>query len=156
MLSSPLKPRVANQEHYSTADPLHDGKRDLKTIGRIAIKLMQKYSKNDNTVSVEDLNRWPFSSKAVSFLLDTTFAVSVKKLIQVGTLVYLNYGLTSLASSYRVSSAGGRAEVDSGIGRGVSPQGLQVSTVIYGSFAPSRVGMESLESLIEMLTHCIR
>ncbi|KAL9629581.1 MAG: hypothetical protein Q9164_006820 [Protoblastenia rupestris] len=145
--------KITNQEHCSTADPLHDGKRDLRAVGRIAMELMQKYSKDDNAVGVKDLDRWPSSSKAVGFLSDTTSAVSVKELIQVGALVYLDYGLTSLASSHRVSLAGGRAEVDGGIGRGVSPQGLQVSTVIYGSFAPSRVGMESLESLIEMLTH---
>ena len=70
---------------------------------------------------MEDLDRWPSSSKAVGFLSDMTSAVSVKELIQVGILIYLDYGLTSLVSSYRIFLTSGRAKVDGGIGRGVSP-----------------------------------
>lgn len=84
------------------------------------MELIQKYVKDNDAVGVEDLNRWPSTSKAVVFLSETTSAVSVNELIQVGRLVYLSDRLTSLESSHPVSLASGRAQVDSGIGRVVS------------------------------------
>ncbi|KAI9696007.1 MAG: hypothetical protein M1836_005838 [Candelina mexicana] len=59
----------------------HDDHQDLRAVGRIAMELMQKYVKDDDAVGVEDLNRWPSSSKAVVFLSETTSAVSVNELI---------------------------------------------------------------------------
>lgn len=118
--------KAANQEHCRKVDTSHNDQRDLRAVGRIAMELMQKYVKDDDAVGVEDLNRWPSTSKAVIFLSETTSAVSVNELIQVGRHVCSNDRLTSLASSHPFSLAGGRAEVDGGIGRGISLPRIQI------------------------------
>ena len=121
--------KAANQEHCRKVDSSHDDHRDLRAVDRIAMELMQKYVKDDDAVGVEDLNRWPSTSKAVVFLSETTSAVSVNELIQVGRQVCSSDRLTSLESSNPVFLAGGRAEVDGGIGRGVSLPRVQISTI---------------------------
>jgi hypothetical protein len=47
------------------------------------MELMQKYTKDDGAVGVDDLRRWPSNSDAVGFLLDTTSAASPGVLIKV-------------------------------------------------------------------------
>jgi hypothetical protein len=47
------------------------------------MELMQGYAKDDGAIGVDDLHRWPNGSNAISFLLETTSANSVDKLIKV-------------------------------------------------------------------------
>lgn len=79
----PLTSRLANQEHCIEVGPSKDGGRDVRAVGHIAMELMQKFSRDDGTIGVEDLNRWPSSSHAVGFLSETTSAHCVTELIQV-------------------------------------------------------------------------
>ena len=56
------------------------------------MELMQKYSKDDGVIGVEDLDRWPLGSKAVNFLSETTCTTSPKELTKVGIqLLQLKY-----------------------------------------------------------------
>ena len=48
------------------------------------MELIQKYAKDDSTIGIEDLDRWPSASNAVGFLSTTTSATSVHKLLKVG------------------------------------------------------------------------
>lgn len=41
---------------------------------------MQKYSQDNGAVGVENLNRWPSDSDAVTFLSDTTSDVSAREM----------------------------------------------------------------------------
>lgn len=47
------------------------------------MELMEKCTKDDEAIGVEDLNRWPFDSDAVGFLLATTSASLVNELMKV-------------------------------------------------------------------------
>lgn len=47
------------------------------------MELMEKCTKDDEAIGVEDLNRWPFDSDAVGFLSATTSASSVNELMKV-------------------------------------------------------------------------
>ncbi|OJD15259.1 hypothetical protein AJ78_04481 [Emergomyces pasteurianus Ep9510] len=51
------------------------------------MNLMQKYSKDDDAIGVDNLNRWPFNSLAVSFLFTTSSADSVEELRQDSTSI---------------------------------------------------------------------
>lgn len=61
------------------------------------MELMQKYCKDDGVVGVENLDRWPIDSKAVTFLSETTSAISVHELIKVIDIDPLK-GITNLLS----------------------------------------------------------
>lgn len=76
----------------------------------------------------------------------------MNELIQVGRLVCSSDRLTSLKSSHLVSLASGRAEVDSGIGRGVSLPTVQISIIGFRFILfPARRdgGLEIIQSLTE-------
>ena len=47
------------------------------------MELMQKYSKDDDAIGIENLDRWPSDSHAVSFVSATTSATSVGELMKV-------------------------------------------------------------------------
>ncbi len=57
--------------------------RDVEALGRIMMELMQKYTKEDGAVGIEDLERWPSDCDAVEFLSLTTSAASVHELREV-------------------------------------------------------------------------
>ena len=57
--------------------------RDIRAVGYITMELMQKYTKDDGAIGIEDLDRWPSASDAVGFLSMTTSAASIDELIQV-------------------------------------------------------------------------
>ena len=57
--------------------------RDVEALGRIMMELMQKYTKEDGRVGIEDLERWPSDCDAVEFLSLTTSAASVNELREV-------------------------------------------------------------------------
>ena len=46
----------------------------MRALGSIMMELMQKYTKDNGAVGVDDLRRWPSNSDAVGFLLATTSA----------------------------------------------------------------------------------
>jgi hypothetical protein len=56
---------------------------DVRAVGFVAMELMQKYAKDDGTIGVENLDRWPGNSEPVRFLSMTTSAKSVEELQQV-------------------------------------------------------------------------
>jgi hypothetical protein len=57
------------------------------------MELMQKYTKDDGAVGVENLERWPADSNAVSFLSQITSASSVTELSKVSeSLIFEMYG----------------------------------------------------------------
>ena len=53
------------------------------SLGYIAMELMQKYVKDGGAIGVEDLDRWPSDSNAVTFLSLTTSAPSLDELLMV-------------------------------------------------------------------------
>lgn len=53
------------------------------------MELMQKYIKDDGAVGVDNLHRWPSDCDAVTFLSNTTSAVSALELQNVPTLSLL-------------------------------------------------------------------
>jgi hypothetical protein len=54
--------------------------RDMRALSLIMIKLIQKYIKDDGAIGVDNLARWPFDYDAVTFLLYTTSAMSIREL----------------------------------------------------------------------------
>ncbi|KAK7985501.1 hypothetical protein PG996_005258 [Apiospora saccharicola] len=54
--------------------------RDLQIIGNITMRLMQKYAKENDAVGVDEPQRWPPHSNAISFLSLTTSASSMVEL----------------------------------------------------------------------------
>ena len=66
---------------------------DVRALGVIMMELMQKYTKDDGAVGVDDLRRWPSNSDAVGFLSETTSAASAGALIKVtcGTSLEIQY-----------------------------------------------------------------
>ncbi|PGG96173.1 hypothetical protein AJ79_09705 [Helicocarpus griseus UAMH5409] len=57
-------------------------KEDVLAVAKITMNLMQKYSKDDGAIGVDNLDRWPFNSLAVSFLSTTSSADSIEELRQ--------------------------------------------------------------------------
>lgn len=53
------------------------------------MELMQKYTKDDGAVGIENLDRWPSDSAAVEFLSATTSASSAKELMKVSRLLFI-------------------------------------------------------------------
>lgn len=84
----------ANQECCcQVASPDGTSIRDVRALSRIMMELMQKYTKDDEAIGVEDLDRWPLDSDAVGFLSATTSASSVNELMKVSR---------NLAASFRI------------------------------------------------------
>lgn len=52
------------------------------------MELMQKYTKDDGAIGVDDLRRWPSNSDVVGFLSDTTSVALV------GELIKASYGIS--------------------------------------------------------------
>jgi hypothetical protein len=74
---------------------------------------MQKYTKDDGAVGVDDLRRWPSNSDAVGFLSETTSAASAVELMKVSCGTSLEpITLTFLASIIETSFAEGKAQGD--------------------------------------------
>ncbi|KFY32537.1 hypothetical protein V493_00088 [Pseudogymnoascus sp. VKM F-4281 (FW-2241)] len=75
--------KIAGQERcqeLASSDQGHS--RDIRALGNITMELMQKYTKDDGAIGVDDLERWPSDCNAVGFLSMTTSATSVDKLVQ--------------------------------------------------------------------------
>lgn len=74
---------AANQECCrQVASPDGTSIRDVRALNRIMMELMQKCTKDDEVVDVEDLNRWPFDFDVVEFLSTTTSASSINELMK--------------------------------------------------------------------------
>ncbi|KFY02906.1 hypothetical protein V490_00368 [Pseudogymnoascus sp. VKM F-3557] len=54
--------------------------RDVRALGIITMELMQKYTQDDGAVGVDNKDRWPSDSDAVTFLAETTSAASAREL----------------------------------------------------------------------------
>ncbi|KFY50099.1 hypothetical protein V495_00354 [Pseudogymnoascus sp. VKM F-4514 (FW-929)] len=54
--------------------------RDVRALGIITMELMQKYTQDNGAVGVDNLDRWPSGSDAVTFLLETKSAGSAREL----------------------------------------------------------------------------
>lgn len=59
--------------------------RDVRALGIITMELMQKYTQDNGAVGVENLDRWPSDSDAVTFLSETTSAASARELREVSS-----------------------------------------------------------------------
>ena len=55
----------------------------MRALGSIMMELMQKYTKDNGAVGVDDLRRWPSNSDAVGFLSVTTSAALAGELKKV-------------------------------------------------------------------------
>ena len=84
------------------------------------MELMQKYSKEDGAIGVENLDRWPSDSEAVGFLSITISASSMAELKRVGYSIDLYYNLTFPASVISAFLAKRRAYMDGGISQSLS------------------------------------
>jgi hypothetical protein len=79
---------TANQEFSRSRPSGKTEPRDVRALSDITMVLMQKNTKEDGAVGVDDLGRWPYDSHAVGFLAQTTSASSVNELAKVSqTLV---------------------------------------------------------------------
>lgn len=56
--------------------------KDSEHLGRLTMNLMQGYEKDTGAIGLDDLEGW--SLEAVTFLSDTTSAVSIRELVEVG------------------------------------------------------------------------
>ncbi|KFZ24055.1 hypothetical protein V502_01467 [Pseudogymnoascus sp. VKM F-4520 (FW-2644)] len=75
--------KIAGQERCQELASLDQGhSRDIRALGNITMELMQKYTKHDGAIGVDDLVRWPSDCNAVGFLSMTTSATSVDELLQ--------------------------------------------------------------------------
>lgn len=59
----------------------NDKCKDIEHLGRLTMNLMQGYEKDTGAIGLDDLEGW--SLEAVTFLSDTTSAVSVRELAEV-------------------------------------------------------------------------
>jgi hypothetical protein len=75
---------TADQECYREVAPsdVPDIK-DVRALGKIVMELMQKYTKDDEAIGIENLDRWPEDFAAVEFLSTTTSANSTNELMKV-------------------------------------------------------------------------
>ena len=64
--------------------------RDIRALGNITMELMQKYTKDDGAIGVDDLERWPSDCNAVGFLSMTTSATSVDELLKVNSTTFFD------------------------------------------------------------------
>jgi len=75
---------VANQECCrQVASSDGTSIRDVRALSRIMMELMQKCTKDDEAIDVENLNRWSFDFDVVEFLSATTSASSINELMKV-------------------------------------------------------------------------
>jgi len=70
--------------------------RHIEALSKIVMELMQGYSKEDEAIGIEDLDRWPSDSNAVSFLSTTVTAASLAELTEV---CQITISITSLMIS---------------------------------------------------------
>jgi hypothetical protein len=85
----------------------------MRALGFIIMELMQKYTKDDGAIGVDDLRRWPSKSDAIGFLLETTSTASASELIKVSCGTSLEpITLTFPASIIEMSFAEGKAQGD--------------------------------------------
>ncbi|OBT40475.1 hypothetical protein VE00_07894 [Pseudogymnoascus sp. WSF 3629] len=64
--------------------------RDIRALGNITMELMQKYTKDDGAIGIDDLDRWPSDCNAVGFLSMTTSATSVDELLKVNSTTFFD------------------------------------------------------------------
>lgn len=63
------------------------------------MKLMQKYTKDEGIIGVDDMDRWPMDSHAVGFLSAITSATSIPELLKVSLrMIIQQMSLTLLES----------------------------------------------------------
>jgi hypothetical protein len=67
-------------EECTQRDRLETQETELASIANITMELLQKYTKDDGAIGIDDLDRWPSNSIAVDFLSRTTSAGSVESL----------------------------------------------------------------------------
>ena len=63
------------------------------------MKLMQKYTKNEKIIDVNDTDRWPMDSHAVEFLFVIISAISIFELLKISLrMIIQQMSLTLLKS----------------------------------------------------------
>jgi hypothetical protein len=55
----------------------------MRALSNITMELMQKYTKDNGAIGIDDYQRWPSDGKAVKFLAMTTSARSMDELLEV-------------------------------------------------------------------------
>jgi hypothetical protein len=78
-----LKAFQANLESCQKRLPSETQSTHIKSLGGISMELMQKYTKDNGMVGVDDLDRWPVDSDAVGFLSAISTTTSIEALKQV-------------------------------------------------------------------------
>ncbi len=74
---------ATDQECYREVAPSDVlGIKDVRALGKIVMKLMQKYAKDDEAIGIENLDRWSKDFVAVEFLSATTFASFANELMK--------------------------------------------------------------------------
>ncbi|KFZ16912.1 hypothetical protein V501_02011 [Pseudogymnoascus sp. VKM F-4519 (FW-2642)] len=79
MISAKGDVKIANQQCCDKPLGIEEP-RDVRALGIITMELMQKYTQDNGAVGVENLDRWPSDSDAVTFLSETTSAASAREL----------------------------------------------------------------------------
>ncbi|KAH6710552.1 hypothetical protein BKA61DRAFT_658458 [Leptodontidium sp. MPI-SDFR-AT-0119] len=79
LLSSQGSIKIANQQCCKTVNGTGEP-RDVRALGLITMELMQKYTKDDGAIDVDNLHRWPSDCDAVAFLSETISAASAHEL----------------------------------------------------------------------------
>ncbi|OAF55375.1 hypothetical protein VC83_08334 [Pseudogymnoascus destructans] len=82
LLSTGGDVKIANQQCCEKTEKTQRNRepQDVRALGIITMELMQKYTQDNGAVGVENLDRWPSDSDAVTFLSETTSAASAREL----------------------------------------------------------------------------
>jgi hypothetical protein len=72
---------IAGQERCQSLLKDDNEFRDIRAVGRVAAMLMQGYVNENDSTSIDDLERW--STNARDFVSKTTSVLSVQELIEV-------------------------------------------------------------------------
>jgi hypothetical protein len=80
LLISSTNSRIGAVESCTQRDNQETQELELASIANITMELLQKYTKDDGAIGIDDLDRWPSNSVAVDFLSRTISASSVESL----------------------------------------------------------------------------
>jgi hypothetical protein len=72
--------KTGSIESCTQRDQQETQETELASIANITMELLQKYTKDDGAIGIDDLDRWPPNSVAVDFLSRTISASSVESL----------------------------------------------------------------------------
>lgn len=74
---------AAALEHCVERLPNESQAQSLSALTMMTMLLMQKYTKADGAIGIDDIDRWPVESDSVQFLSTTTSVATIEDLMEV-------------------------------------------------------------------------